>query len=203
MIKAILYPKGNQRFSDIHNAYLRKDVTLDLEGEALELLYDMIGAMGEGMVEVIGEDATMIEFSGLVSFPGATMQHAHSDTDAPEINGSSSASQYTGFLYLNDVGEDQAALDVWPGTHQYFHYWDSKFSNVLLWDWDGDGKMPRVPAVRMAVPMGTMVWYSSLTFHRGENRCAKARPSFLPGRPLSQLLLHELVLFSLVSVWVH
>ncbi len=53
----------------------------------------------------------------------------------------------TTFVYLDDIGSDMAALDVWPGTHSHFHFLMAEERKM----------MTSVPAVRMALPVGSFV----------------------------------------------
>jgi tetratricopeptide (TPR) repeat protein len=73
--------------------------------------------------EALGPNATLVEFACLASFAGAPAQNAHSDSgmlmDADSLD---RALLLTVFVYLDDVDEEQAALEVWPGTHKNRQY---------------------------------------------------------------------------------
>ena len=78
------------------------------------------------------------------------------------------ARMLTVFVYPNTVDDDMGALDVWPGTHTHFHFLsqDDKWTAYTA------------PALRIAVPAGSVVVMDSRLHHRGSaNTSKKRRPT--------------------------
>ena len=111
---------------------------------------------------------------------------AHPDTPMEAVNSTKLwARLISCYVYLSDVSEHQAPLDVWPGTHDHFHFFKHEFRETGY----GDAIVLTSPAIRLAVPIGTVVLYDSRVLHRGtENLTPLPRPtlyfSFMgPGEP--------------------
>ena len=77
---------------------------------------------------------------------------------------------YSVFTHFADVSEDQGALDAWPGTHTHVQFFETFYLN----------KLPRGPAMRMALPQGSMIIYDTRLVHRGSaNSSPRPRPNGL------------------------
>ena len=147
----------------------RKDIGLRFNTGASDVLQRVTQFLKPVLSRALGRDATLVEFAGLTSYPGAAMQDAHVDsrmTNLAELN--STAALWTAFVYLTDVTFDMAPLELWAGTHTSYHFLDSAELAML------DGS----PALRLAVKAGTVVLYDSRLEHRGTaNTSPRARPS--------------------------
>lgn len=176
-IQRITHPPPDAFYSSIMEGKLRKDMPLELEEPFLEILYDAVEAVGEVLLELLGPDSTLVEFSTLTSFPGATEQTPHPDAfynGYDEIE--SNAPLISCYLYLVDVADDMAALDVWPGTHKEVHFFPGLFKPLFEQNIDNDFLRP--PPIRMQVAAGSMVLFDALTLHRGSaNTSNKTRPT--------------------------
>ena len=175
-------------FSSINEPEFRKDLPLELNGATAELFQRVLNVSGAALSALVGEDSVLTELSTMTSFPHAGEQRRHPDTnydgyeeeqifEIPKL--------YSIYVALADVDEDMAALDVWPGTHLNYHFSEYRqyrddFEERLL-----NGELARTegpplmaPAIRFAVPRGTMVIFDSRTMHRGSaNTSPNVRPT--------------------------
>ena len=147
----------------------RKDIGLRFGTSASDVLQRVTQFLFPVLRRALGRNATLVEFAGMTSYPGAAMQDAHVDsrmTQPAELN--STALLWTAFVYLEDVETDMAPLELWPGTHTYFNFLD-----------DAElGMLEESPALRLAVKAGTVVLYDSRLEHRGTaNASPRPRPT--------------------------
>lgn len=153
-------------FSDIAKSELRKDTPLEFEDDpAVRSWMDaVLSAVGPALCALLGPGAQLVELATLVSFSGAESQLGHADADMREPADIDGAARLVSlFCNLVDVAADQAALDVWPGTHTHFHFSERQ---------DLVGK-----SLRMALPRGSVVAMDARTFHRGSaNATSRPRP---------------------------
>lgn len=153
------YPFGN-----IQEDELRKDYPLKLSLPYTKALEKIIDLIGPSMSMILGENAKLAEFSAMTTYPQAPEQEAHSDSgmDKPQdLN--ELGKLFSCYLYLDEVEEDRGALDFWPATHTHYHFIPEEEDEI----------MTSVPAVRVAVPMGSIVIYDSRIFHRGSGNTSK------------------------------
>ena len=128
----------------------RLDYPLPLTKVYADALVEAVRVLYTGLAPILGDDAVLVEFSALNSYPRTKRQNRHPDLGMSSPNDLRTKNRVVSvFVYLDDVTPDMAALDVWPGTHSHFHFLAS----------DERSMMVSVPAVRMAVPAGTMVAY--------------------------------------------
>ena len=144
----------------------RLDYPLPLTPLYAEALVTATKVVYGGLAPILGDDAILVEFAALYSYPQTKRQTRHPDLamDSPD-DISTKNRVVTVFVYLDDIGRDQAALDVWPGTHSHFHFLHNSERAM----------MASVPAVRMAVPAGTFVAYDARTLHRGTENTSPRR----------------------------
>jgi hypothetical protein len=137
-----------------------------LYSEALALATKVVYG---GIREIVGDNAVLVEFAALYSYPQAKRQNRHPDFAMEEVTDIKMKNKIvTVFVYLDDINRDMAALDIWPGTHTHFHFLLRAERQM----------MTSVPAVRMAVNAGSFVIYDARTLHRGsENTSRKKRPT--------------------------
>ena len=171
-VRAKKYP-----FSTIVENEHRKDIPLEFDsGDAaadadvrawLEATARLIAPVLRGS---LGGDSELSEFAGLVSFPGAKRQRAHSDTTMGRVDEvEEDALLFSVFVSLDDTTVDMAALDVWPGTHTHWHFSGAK--NSLR------AGITSAPALRCALPKGSVVIMNSRTRHCGSaNTSPRSRP---------------------------
>ena len=77
------------------------------------------------------------------------------------------------FVALVDVTYNQGPLQVWPGSHRYD-------LNGLAHERHMVGDYPHELGVRVAVPKGSVVMYTSRLSHRGlANTTDRSRPNFM------------------------
>ena len=172
---AIEHPKPGQTYGRIMKSEFRKDMPLDWEAPFTDIMYAALAPIGEIMLGILGQDATMVEYGTLTSYPGAESQVMHADTPMEEPGHAKWARLISCYVYLSNVTTDQAPLDVWPGTHTHVHFYNL---DKMVAVEEGNAMPVLSPAVRMAVPIGTMVMYDSRVFHRGtENLTPRARPT--------------------------
>ena len=159
-------------FSSIYSSSAghRYDYPLPISGEAERVMSGVLDAIGPVLSETLGEDAVLVEFSVMASFPGSPSQLPHSDTGfAAVADATHRALLYSCFIYLDDVGHEMAALDVWPGTNKLNHV--STEDRYVHWS--------QLPAVRVTVPGGSVAIMDSRTLHRGSGHTGSdKRPRF-------------------------
>lgn len=156
---------------------LRHDYPLPVEAWNVQVYEDAVRLLAPVLTAVLGADARLCEYSSLTSMPGAGAQRFHPDVGMDEhAHMKTWAKIYSVFVYLDDVAPDMAALDVRPGTHTDFHFLDKEEHAAAGWCVKALGTLP---AVRMAVPAGTIVIMDSRTHHRGSaNTSPRRRPVF-------------------------
>lgn len=158
-------------YSSVQGRERRKDVGLLLDPPtgASDLLLHATRWLRPVLARGLGSDAVLTEFGGMTSYPGATQQRPHMDSSLETVDElNTTARLWTAFVYLTDVAVDQAPLEVWPGTHTHYHFVESAELDM----------MRSSPAVRLAVPAGTIVLYDSRLEHRGTaNASPRARPT--------------------------
>ena len=157
-------------FGSIMENELRHDYPLEMLAWNTQY-YDKVTKLLRPILEkMLGDDAELVEYSSIVSMPGAGEQKMHPDAGMEHLNDLKEwAKVYSIFVYLNDVDVDMAALDVRPGTHTHFHFLIPQEAMML----------GSVPTVRMSVPSGSIVIMDSRCHHRGSaNNSTKRRPVF-------------------------
>ena len=157
-------------FGGIMEPELRKDYPLEMFDWNTRYYEKVSTFLFPLLNKMLGEDAELVEYSSIVSFPGAGQQNMHPDAGMEQLNDLKTwAKVYSIFVYLDDVDPDMAALDVRPGTHTHFHFLIPEEASML----------GSVPQVRMAVPSGSIVIMDSRCHHRGSaNNSTKKRPVF-------------------------
>ena len=162
--------KPSARFGNVRSPKYRKDMPLNLthSPEASRVFQRTVGTLQSAYQHTLGEKAVMVELSSLTSLPGTKKQQAHPDAGLDSIDDFHKAVVLSSFLSLDDVKDNQAALDVWPGSHTFYHFLSDRNKEVIL-------KM--VSPIRMSVPKGAVVIMDSRTLHRGTaNKSRKPRP---------------------------
>jgi len=160
----------NQIFGNVHAKKYRRDMPVNLTAsrDTAGLFKGAVSTLAELYNEILGKDAVMVELSSLVSLPRTQSQNPHPDAGMDSIEDFDRSLVLSTFLSLDDVKDNQAALDVWPGSHTFYHFLSKANQKVIL---------RMVSPVRMSVPAGTMVLMDSRLIHRGTtNRSKKPRP---------------------------
>ena len=148
---------------------------------------------GDALSQLLGgENATMLDFTSIIPFPGAVDQGPHPDQGLPSyirygsgIPGAGQDQRFVStFLFAVDVTVDGGALDVWPGTHSN-DYYEHKYSQPL--DQEHESLLHHLsslpPAVRMALPAGSAVMYDSRLWHQGSANTKITHASTDTGAP--------------------
>ena len=163
----------DHHLSPIYEPALRFDYPLRMEPASMAVFEAVLGgAVGSLLEAMLGADAVLVEYSSLTTLPGATAQVRHPDNGiftVGDVDGEARA--LTCFVYLSDVGADQGALDVWPGTHAgAYHLLEPEHQWTAM----------TAPPLRVApVQAGTVAVYDSRVHHRGSaNTSRRRRPSF-------------------------
>lgn len=162
--------KPTARFGDVRSPKYRKDMPLNLTNspEASRAFQSAVGTLQAAYKHTLGEKAVLVELSSLTSLPGTKAQRPHPDAGLDSIDDFHKAVVLSSFMALDDVKDNQAALDVWPGSHTFYHFLSPRNQEVIL-------KM--VSPIRMSVPKGSVVIMDSRTLHRGTaNKSRKPRP---------------------------
>jgi hypothetical protein len=159
-----------EMFGNIMEADFRKDLPQVFNANNVRFLRVAL-AFTRGILEdVLGKDPILVEYSSMISFPGAKQQDMHPDSGMEQFDDLETAEIVSVFCYLTDVDENMAALDVIPGTHTHYHFADEGEVGVMA---------DRARPVRMVVPFGSVVMMNSRTHHRGsENMSPRTRPVF-------------------------
>jgi hypothetical protein len=171
-VHAEIFVSGPQaEFGPIVEKVFRKDYPLSLNGPFVEMLRRAVRLLLPALDATLGPGAVLREFSALNAYPGAKAQRFHSDSTvdhADELVPGVQALLYSVFVYLDDVDNETAPFDVFPGTHTHFHFLPQAERAV----------MTSMPFARLAVPQGTIAVYDSRTRHRGgPNVGQRARPT--------------------------
>ena len=167
---ALVDPDRNTNgLGGIAEAEFRFDYPVEAEAAPVQrVMGEALAFYGDVLEELVGNNATLEELSSITSVPGATQQGKHPDLgmeDPKHIHGVQLL--VTSFVALADVGTDQAALDLWPATHTHCHFLYNAEKEMLV----------SAPAVRLAVPAGSVVLMDSRTYHRGTaNTSPRDRP---------------------------
>ena len=160
-------------FGRIQEPEYRKDYPLRLNARTLPVFKSVLSMLYPALRTLLGGDATLVEFSSITSFAGSGKQQRHPDSNMQEPEDIAQLQRiFSIFVYLDDIEEDMAALDVWPGTHTHFHFLDPGEMEMLQ----------SAPSVRLAVPAGTIVMYDSRLLHRGSantNTRNRVRPAMM------------------------
>jgi hypothetical protein len=153
-------------FSTIVESEFRKDIPMEFDsGDAAAdadvraWLDATVAVVGPVLRDVLGGDGQLSEFSGLVSFPGAKRQREHSDTVVTKADDLEDGLLFTVFVSLDDTDVEMGALDLWPGTHTTWPF--TSLQTVL------NASLAPLPALRMALPKGSVVVMNSRTRHCG------------------------------------
>jgi hypothetical protein len=171
-VHAEIFVSGPQaEFGPIVEKEFRKDYPLSLEGPFAEMLRRAVRLLLPALDATLGPGAVLREFSALNAYPGAKAQRFHPDSTvdhADELVPGVLARLYSVFVYLDDVDNETAPFDVFPGTHTHFHFLPQAEREV----------MTSMPFARLAVPQGSIAVYDSRTRHRGgPNVGQRARPT--------------------------
>jgi hypothetical protein len=159
-----------EMFGNIMEADFRKDLPQVFNANNVRFLRVALGFTGGILEDILGKDPILVEYSSLISFPGAKQQDMHPDSGMEQFDDLETAQIVSVFCYLTDVAENMAALDVIPRTHTHYHFADEDEIGVMA-----DRALP----VRMVVPFGSVVMMNSRTHHRGsENMSPRNRPVF-------------------------
>ena len=178
---ALVDPDRNTNgLGGIAEAEFRFDYPVEAEAAPVQaVMGEALRFYGGALEALVGANATLEELSTITSVPGATQQGKHPDLgmDAP-AHLHAVQLLVTSFVALDDVGTDQAALDLWPATHTHCHFLYNAEKEMLV----------SAPAVRLAVPAGSVVLMDSRTYHRGTaNTSPRDRPvmyfSFMSADP--------------------
>jgi len=155
------------KFGKIMERRYRLDYPLPFTPLYTEALTIAVQVVYSALANIIGDNAILMEFSALYSYPNSKRQNRHPDLAMDRPSDIDNHNRLvTVFVYLDNIERDMAALDVWPGTHSHFHFLDSGEVEMMM----------SVPAVRMAVPVGSFVAYDARTLHRGsENTSPRHR----------------------------
>jgi len=170
LLEEVMDPANTDKFGSIHAKKYRKDLPLDLSKSPLatKLFKDVVETLKPISEAILGDNPTLVELSSLTSLPRSHKQIAHPDSDMAGIKAFESSLVMSNFLALGDVGDNQAALDTWPGSHTFFHFLGEHNRKAIL-------KM--VSPVRMSVKAGSVVLMDSRLMHRGtSNNSTQARP---------------------------
>jgi len=153
-------------FKEVAESSLRKDYPLPIDTVSIIFFDRVMKLVGLVLKAKLSEDASLVEFSSLTTFPNARQQDLHPDAQMETMD---QARIYTVFVYLTDVEDDRAALDVQPGTHTHFQFMLPSEIDMLV----------STPLVRCSVPKGSIVIMDSRLFHRGNaNHANKTRAAF-------------------------
>lgn len=151
----------------IHAPRLRHDLPLELDSPAGDVLREVVAALAPLLVDLVGAEGRLVEFSSLTSRPGAVAQVKHPDST---IGDDGTARLVTVFVSLEEVTEESGPLGVWPGTHRSRFFEDEALREQVL---------DRRRELRVTGPAGTAVVMDSRTWHRGRgNRSDRPRPVF-------------------------
>jgi len=156
-------------FGNIMESEFRHDYPLEIGNNATDAIFTTTMTFIDKIItRQLGNHASVVEYSSLVSLPGAGQQGVHPDTNMKSAEDFRGVNKMISvFVSLADVDVDMAALDVWPGTHTHVHLLPSEQHELLV----------SAPAVRLKIPAGTAVLMDSRTFHRGSsNNSTKPRP---------------------------
>ena len=162
----------NYDFSAIHAQETRKDLPLAIDETTTPVFKSALKVLYPSLRNLLGGDAELVEFSSIFTFKGSEDQKMHCDSLVENPKDLLDEKLvYTVFVYLDDIRSDMGALDVWPGTHTHYHFMDQAEKDMIR----------SAPAVRIAVPAGTLIMYDSRLLHRGSantNGNNRVRPSF-------------------------
>ena len=160
----------DSEFGSIQANELRKDLPLKLNNESIAIFRHTLRLVQDIIVEKLGPEPKLVEFSSLLSFPGAGNQEMHPDAGMDDIDDSNDADVISAFVYLVNVSENMAALEFLPRTHTYYHFIDEHEMGNL---------QDTIVPIRMTVPVGTVILMDSRTHHRGTaNTSPRNRPVF-------------------------
>lgn len=158
----------DENFGLISRAEWRKDHPLKLQGDVLNAMQTVLQLLKPVLEGALGPQPQLRELSTLTAYPGSAAQQFHPDT-LMKRPGEKVTKLFSSFLYLDHIGMDQAALDVFPGTHRHAYFLGTK--NQLWLD-------KHAPFLRVAVPQGSLVMYDSRIRHRGSaNLSPLVRPT--------------------------
>lgn len=167
--KRVTFPEVN--FGNIKEPFFRKDCPLMVKrnGSPGRVFQGAVSALRPVLESALGRDPVLVEYSAMVTYPGATRQERHHDSAMESIDSAKSTAKVVSvFVYLADVHADGGALDVWPGTHTHYHFLEDEERDLMM----------SAPAIRIEVPAGSVVIYDSRLLHRGaENTSPCPRPS--------------------------
>ncbi|GBG30779.1 Hypothetical Protein FCC1311_069992 [Hondaea fermentalgiana] len=164
--KVIHNPDDN--FGFIAKPSFRKDHPLKLKGNVRTVMKKVLRMLEPVLQRTLGNNVRLRELSTLTTYPGAPSQDFHPDTISRKPN-VKSVKLFSSFIYLDDIGMDQAPLDVFPGTHGHAHHLKPSHQRWLD---------QRAPFLRVAVPQGSLVMYDSRVRHRGSaNNSPLVRPT--------------------------
>ena len=155
-------------FSAIYNTQHRYDYPLKLTGAGLNgaghsslsaehrILQSVSALLEPALTAALGPDPVLVEFACVATFPGAPAQNPHSDVGMQmEADALERANIVSVFVYLDNVAEDQGALEAWIGTHKIHQFKH------------GDVMHHRTPPLRLAVQGGTVAMMDGRLLHRG------------------------------------
>ncbi|KAL7430830.1 hypothetical protein ACHAXH_003753 [Discostella pseudostelligera] len=192
-----------QRFADVLLKRNRCDLTIPLgnggssggggknEIVTMALMESLVQSpIGATISSLFGKDATLHEFSCLMSDSGSQRQVFHPDTPFVENgkNGEEEEAEavlYTCFIALQDVTMDMGPTTWLPRTHTKEMHERFKVSTTTGNEEDGGGSSPKdnliknQPAVLGLLPQGSCVIFDSRVIHCGTaNRSNDSRALF-------------------------
>ena len=134
-------------------------------GEAREALEQIAARLQPFLESVLGTASPALLESGfMITAPGADAQNFHRDVAPAVVSRSSMTVSIQ--VSLVDTAAEQGSLEVIPGS-QYF---DASISDRT--------RQQTMPAVRVAVPRGTVTVYALHTMHRGSSNSHTADRPF-------------------------
>jgi ectoine hydroxylase-related dioxygenase (phytanoyl-CoA dioxygenase family) len=159
--------KSIQRFADVLLKKDRCDLTLpfgeDIITEAMnEALRE--SAVAQTIVSILGKDATLYEFSTLISDPGSQRQCLHPDTPFLEDMG---PVLFTVFIALQDIRLDMGPTTFLPGTHTLKAHTEFQDNDSTNGESRKDKLIRGNEAVLGILPKGSCSIFDSRLLHAG------------------------------------
>eukprot|EP01063_Lacrimia_lanifica_P040627 TRINITY_DN9291_c0_g1_i1.p1 TRINITY_DN9291_c0_g1~~TRINITY_DN9291_c0_g1_i1.p1 ORF type:complete len:1175 (+),score=366.76 TRINITY_DN9291_c0_g1_i1:457-3525(+) len=188
----------------VHYRQNRQDVGQRLDGGAAHRVVQQVLPVLAPLLDELLGNARLVEFSCLVSYPGAMGQPPHSDSTSRSLGATGGAHLVSCFIPLVDVEEPLGPLEVWPRTHSVAQLLPdslgylkapgggARFREFVSEEDEraaggaGDGVQDparaartgalEYPSVKMLVPAGAVVLMDSRCYHRGSANTTEGTP---------------------------
>ncbi|KAJ9459201.1 hypothetical protein DIPPA_63080 [Diplonema papillatum] len=185
---------AGKKYFPVHFRQDRQDIGQELNGGFAENILRAVCSRFQGVLYELLGNARLVEFSCLVSYPGAQEQPPHSDSTARSFASTSAAHLISVFVPLVDVAHGMGPLEVWPQTHstvqllpqciKHLKSLNGRQHQEFMSEMEAASDVAPGPlvdalcydSVKMTVPKGSAVLMDSRCFHRGSRNSCCVRP---------------------------